>query len=108
MVPGGVDVSIDATGGEYGKGWTHKLELMVGLEQDTSEMINECIYSTRKFGKVGIIGDYVACEHFHLLRIPRTSLTLRLQIQTTSMSEPSWRMASTWLAVGKPLSRNVS
>lgn len=62
MIPGGVDVSIDATGGEYAKGWTHKLELMAGLEQDTSEMINECLYSTRKFGKVGIIGDYVACE----------------------------------------------
>ncbi|WZH50232.1 hypothetical protein QYS62_011476 [Fusarium acuminatum] len=59
MVPGGVDVSIDATGGEYAKGWAHKLEIWAGLEQDTSEMINECIRSTRKFGAVGIIGDYV-------------------------------------------------
>ena len=63
MVPGGVDVSIDATGGEYAKGWTHKLELASGLEQDTSEMINEAIYSTKKFGRIGIISDYVGCEY---------------------------------------------
>jgi threonine dehydrogenase-like Zn-dependent dehydrogenase len=62
LVPGGVDVSIEAAGGEYAKGWAHKLELMIGAEQDTSELINEAIYSTRKFGAVGIIGDYVACE----------------------------------------------
>jgi len=61
MVPGGVDVAIDATGGEYAKGFTHKLELWVGAEQDTSEMLNECIVSTRKFGRVGIIGDYIGC-----------------------------------------------
>lgn len=62
MVPGGVDACIEASGGEYAKTWTHKLELMSGMEQDTSEMINECIYSTRKFGRVGIIGDYVGCK----------------------------------------------
>ncbi|KAJ3453305.1 hypothetical protein MRS44_017552 [Fusarium solani] len=67
MVPGGVDVSIDATGGEYAKGWAHRLEIWAGLEQDTSEMINECIRSTRKFGAVGIIGDYVGItNHFNV------------------------------------------
>lgn len=62
MVPGGVDVSIEASGGEYAKGIAHKLEMLVGAEQDTSEMLNECIRSTRKFGTVGIIADYVGCE----------------------------------------------
>ncbi|KAK3303842.1 chaperonin 10-like protein [Chaetomium strumarium] len=67
MVPGGVDVSIDATGGEYAKGFMHKLELKIGAEQDTSEMINECLMSTRKFGTVGIIGDYVGfTNHFNV------------------------------------------
>ncbi|KAL2016062.1 hypothetical protein VTK56DRAFT_4300 [Thermocarpiscus australiensis] len=67
MVPGGVDVSIDATGGEYARGFAHKLELWIGAEQDTSEMINECIMSTRKFGAVGIIGDYVGfTNHFNV------------------------------------------
>jgi threonine dehydrogenase-like Zn-dependent dehydrogenase len=69
LVPGGVDVSIDATGGEYAKGWTHALELAVGLEQDTSEMINEAIYSTKKFGRVGLIGDYVGCEYSKHTRV---------------------------------------
>lgn len=63
MVPGGVDVCIEATGGEYAKGWTHKMELATGMEQDTSEMVNEAIYATKKFGRVGIISDYVGCEY---------------------------------------------
>jgi len=62
MVPGGVDVSIDATGGEYGKGFVHKVQLATGMEQDTSEMVNEAIYATKKFGRVGIIADYVGCK----------------------------------------------
>ncbi|KAK4236806.1 chaperonin 10-like protein [Achaetomium macrosporum] len=67
MVPGGVDVSVDATGGEYAKGFMHKLELEIGAEQDTSEMINECIMSTRKFGTVGIIGNYAGfTNHFNV------------------------------------------
>lgn len=66
MVPGGVDACIEASGGEYAKTWGHKLEMFSGLEQDTSEMINECVYSTRKFGRVGIIADYVGCKLFNL------------------------------------------
>jgi threonine dehydrogenase-like Zn-dependent dehydrogenase len=82
MVPGGVDVSIDATGGEYGKGWTHKMELATGLEQDTSEMINEAIYSTRKFGKVGIISDYIGCEcsSFSTKKTPRPTGEPSIQV----------------------------
>lgn len=61
MVEGGVDVAIEASGGEYGKSVVNKIELATGLQQDTAEMINECIESTRKFGRVGIIADYVGC-----------------------------------------------
>jgi threonine dehydrogenase-like Zn-dependent dehydrogenase len=62
IVPGGVDACIEASGGEYAKTWKHKLQMIAGAEQDTSEIINECIYSVRKFGKVGIIADYVGCK----------------------------------------------
>lgn len=65
LVPGGVDVCIEASGGEYAKSLKHKAQLASGIEQDTSEMINECIYSVRKFGRVGIISDYVGCKYFH-------------------------------------------
>lgn len=60
-VPGGVDCSIEAAGGEYAKGWAHSIELAIGAENDTSELLNEAIMSTRKFGRVGIIADYVGC-----------------------------------------------
>lgn len=63
MVPEGCDACIEASGGEYAKSWYHKLEMQLSLEQDTSEMINECILSTRKFGRVGIIGDYMGCGY---------------------------------------------
>ncbi|KAM7182824.1 GroES (chaperonin 10)-like protein [Rhypophila sp. PSN 637] len=77
MVPGGVDVGIDATGGEYGKGFVHKVELAVGMEQDTSEMINEAIYSTKKFGRVGVIGDYVGfTNHFNIGAVMELGITL--------------------------------
>jgi len=69
-VPGGVDVSIEAAGGEYAKGWPHKFELAVGAEQDTSELVNQAITSTRKFGRVGIIDDYVGCTY----RLPPPSI----------------------------------
>ena len=59
IVPGGVDISIDATGG---KGFVHKVQLATGMEQDTSEMVNEAIYATKKFSRVGIIADYVGCK----------------------------------------------
>jgi threonine dehydrogenase-like Zn-dependent dehydrogenase len=62
MVPGGVDVCIEASGGEYAKSTKHKIQLASGLEQDTSEILNECIYSVRKFGRVGIIADYMGCK----------------------------------------------
>lgn len=62
VVPGGMNVAIEASGGEYGKGWMHSIELAVGTGTDTSEMINGCITSTRKFGKVGNIADYVRCK----------------------------------------------
>ncbi|KAL1655477.1 hypothetical protein SLS61_001941 [Didymella pomorum] len=77
LVPGGLDVCIEASGGEYAKSWTHKLELMSGMEQDTSEMINEAIYSTRKFGRVGIISDYVGfTNHFNVGALMERGITL--------------------------------
>lgn len=66
-VPGGVDVSIEAAGGEYAKGWAHYFELAIGAENDTSELLNEAITSTRKFGRVGVIADYVGfTNHFNI------------------------------------------
>lgn len=58
-VPGGVDVALECAAGEYAKGWAHYFEMLLGMETDTSEILNEMITSTRKFGRCGITGAYV-------------------------------------------------
>jgi threonine dehydrogenase-like Zn-dependent dehydrogenase len=62
-----VDVAIEASGSEFGKSFVHKAELALGLETDTAEMINECLESVRKFGRVSVIADYVGyANHVNL------------------------------------------
>ncbi|KAJ3153692.1 hypothetical protein HDU86_005191 [Geranomyces michiganensis] len=56
--PAGVDVALECAAGEYAKGWVHKMEIAVGLETDTSEILNELITSTIAFGTVAITGVY--------------------------------------------------
>lgn len=63
MVPGGVDVALECAAGEFAKGWLHAVEMAVGLETDTSEILNEMIMSVRKFGRCGITGVYAGCEY---------------------------------------------
>lgn len=63
----GPDVSIECAAGEYAKSWAHKAEIMLGLETDTSELINEMITATRNFGSCGITGVYVGfTNHFNI------------------------------------------
>ena len=59
MNHGGVDVALECVAGEYPKGWAHTIELALGLETDTSEIINECIEACKSFGRVGVTGVYV-------------------------------------------------
>lgn len=55
----GPDVAIECAAGEYAKSWKHHFEMSLGLETDTSEIVNEMITSTRNFGRCGITGVYV-------------------------------------------------
>lgn len=59
MVPRGPDVALECVAGEYAKGWAHYFELLLGMETDTSEIINEMITSVKPFGRCGITGVYV-------------------------------------------------
>ena len=59
MVERGPDVAIECVAGEYAKGWAHYFELMLGMETDTSEIVNEMITSVKNFGRCGITGVYV-------------------------------------------------
>lgn len=58
MVHNGPDVALDCTSGEYAKGWAHFIETFLGMETDTSEMLNEMITALRPFGRIGITGVY--------------------------------------------------
>ena len=66
MVDGrGPDVALECVAGEYAKGWAHYFELLLGLETDTSEILNEMITSVRNFGRCGVTGvyaGYVSCS----------------------------------------------
>jgi threonine dehydrogenase-like Zn-dependent dehydrogenase len=64
MVPRGPDVALECVAGEFAKGWAHYFELILGMETDTSEIVNEMITSVRNFGRCGITGVYVGFVSF--------------------------------------------
>jgi threonine dehydrogenase-like Zn-dependent dehydrogenase len=72
MVDGrGPDVCLECVAGEYAKGWAHYFEIMLGMETDTSEIVNEMITSVRNFGRCGITGVYVGFVSIDYLNITR-------------------------------------
>ncbi|GAA5922101.1 uncharacterized protein JCM15063_003186 [Sporobolomyces koalae] len=65
--PAGADVCLEAAAGEYAKGFGHKIEMALGLETDTSEILNEMIESTISFGRIGVTGVYAGyTNHFNI------------------------------------------
>lgn len=75
MVHGGPDVALECAAGEYAKGWSHYFEQMLGLETDSSEILNEMITSVRSFGRVGVTGIYAAyTNHFNIGALMETGV----------------------------------
>jgi len=67
LCPEGTDVAIEAAGFRYAKSMLHRIERQVGLESDTSEIVNEVISCIRKFGRMVLIADYVGpTNHFNI------------------------------------------
>jgi len=67
LCPKSPDVVIECSGYRYAKSALHKVERAVGLETDTSEMVNECIMAVRKFGRMVLIADYcLYTNHFNI------------------------------------------
>ncbi|KAK9238114.1 GroES-like protein [Lipomyces kononenkoae] len=63
----GPDICIECAAGEYAKGWAHYFEMLLGMETDTSEIVNEMITSCKSFGRCGITGVYVGfTNHFNI------------------------------------------
>jgi threonine dehydrogenase-like Zn-dependent dehydrogenase len=76
MVHGGPDVALECVAGEYAKGWAHYFEMLLGMETDTSELLNEVITSVKNFGRCGITGVYVGYVQIPLLMIAYANPTL--------------------------------
>ncbi|RAH73716.1 zinc-dependent alcohol dehydrogenase [Aspergillus aculeatinus CBS 121060] len=77
VVPGGPDVALECASGEFAKGWAHYFEVLLGLETDTSEMLNEMITSVRPFGRVGVTGIYTGfTNHFNIGALMQTGIRL--------------------------------
>ena len=90
----GPDVAIECVAGEYTKGWANYFEILLGMETDTSELINEMITSVRAFGRCGITGVYAGyvcgalpmvkhytdvamqCNHFNIGSLMQTGIRL--------------------------------
>lgn len=67
LTNGGPDVAIECAAGEFAKGWGHAIEMALGAETDTSEILNEMITSVRSFGRCGVTGVYVGfTNHFNI------------------------------------------
>jgi len=77
MAPEGVDVALECAAGEYAKGWSHYFEMLLGMETDTSELLNEMITSVRAFGRVGVTGVYAGyTNHFNIGALMETGVRL--------------------------------
>ncbi|RGP72150.1 s- hydroxymethylglutathione dehydrogenase alcohol dehydrogenase [Fusarium longipes] len=63
----GPDCAIECVAGEYPKSWTHTIEMALGAETDSSEIINEMIEGVRNYGRCGVTGVYVGyTNHFNI------------------------------------------
>ncbi|KAH8547475.1 chaperonin 10-like protein [Umbelopsis sp. PMI_123] len=67
LVPAGLDRAIDCAGFRYAKSMIHKIERSLGMETDTSEVLNEMVRATKKFGTVALIADYAAYTNHFLI-----------------------------------------
>lgn len=58
LVPEGLDACIDAAGFRFAKSLGHRVMRATGMETDSPEVINECIRSVKKLGRISLIADY--------------------------------------------------
>ncbi|KAI9669545.1 MAG: hypothetical protein M1817_004664 [Caeruleum heppii] len=83
LEPEGVDCAIDAAAFRYTKGILHTVQRAVGLETDSSEILNEALRATRKFGTISLVADYAAMTNQFLIgALMEKGITMRGTGQT--------------------------
>lgn len=100
----GPDVALECAAGEYAKGWLHWLEMAMGAETDTSEILNEMMEGVRSYGRCGITGIYVGYVSSRISSAFETDRLLTNIRRTTSTPELSCSAASASSATARPLS----
>jgi threonine dehydrogenase-like Zn-dependent dehydrogenase len=99
MVPQGVDVSIECAGFEYAKTLLHKVEMAIGLETDSPDILTEMITATRPFGTLSIIGVYVGyTNHFPIGAMMEKDLIIKCG---QSPTQKYWKMCLEKLQSGE-------
>ena len=65
IMPGGPDCCLECVGFRFPQGFLHTLERTLGLETDSPQVLNDIIFSIKKGGRIGVVGDYLGyCNHF--------------------------------------------
>ncbi|RUS21123.1 chaperonin 10-like protein [Endogone sp. FLAS-F59071] len=78
LVPGGLDVAIDAVGFRYSKTLSHQVQRMLYMETDSVDVLNECVKCVKKAGTLSIIGDYAGTANgFPIGAIMEKAITIR-------------------------------
>jgi len=77
LIPGGPDKIIDCVGFRFPDSLAHKIEMKLGLETDSPNIVNTAIQMVRKNGVVTLIGDYVGyTNHFNIGALMEKHLTM--------------------------------
>lgn len=78
LEPDGVDCAIDAAAFRYTKGILHSVQRAIGMETDSSEIVNEALRAVRKFGTISLVADYAAMTNQFLIgALMEKGITLR-------------------------------
>ena len=76
--PEGINCYIDAAAFRYTKGALNTFERAVGLETDSSEIVNEMLQAVRKFGHIALVADYAGATNGFLIgALMEKGITLR-------------------------------
>merc|ERR1711939_418690 len=76
--PEGINCCIDAAAFRYTKGVLNTFERAVGLETDSSEIVNEMLQAVRKFGHIALVADYAGPTNGFLIgALMEKGITLR-------------------------------
>jgi threonine dehydrogenase-like Zn-dependent dehydrogenase len=78
LLPNGPECCIDCVGFRFPKTWSQWLSYKLNVSTDAIDIVRECIFSCKKGGNIGLIGDYfLECNQFPIGALMEKSITLK-------------------------------